>query len=180
MSKTAAQKTVDALGLTVTSRFIPFSQSRNKAEKYKSLNWEVTVHLGDVAILSTLYSAGIAHAPSYKHSDKAETHHRVNWECENGYKAQGVRWGRTPEAYGAMVERNAIKPDTLDVLYSLAMDADALEYAGFEDWANSLGYDTDSRKAEKVFTECLGIALKLRHALGEEGLKALREAFQDY
>lgn len=43
-----------------------------------------------------------------------------------------------------------------------------------------LGYDPDSRKAEAIYKACLEIALKLRNALGEDGLAKLREAAQDY
>src|SRR5882724_2460307 len=111
------QATVDKLGLKVSSRFIPFSQSRNKAEKFPSLNWEVTLYREGSSgehrfdILTALYSAGSAHAPSYKHGDKPEVAYRVAYECECGFKATGVRWGSKPEAYGAEGNKaNALQP----------------------------------------------------------------------
>lgn len=55
--------TLARLGLTVESVFIPFSASRNKAEEYKSLNWRVTVKRNGRDVLTTDYSAGIAHCP---------------------------------------------------------------------------------------------------------------------
>lgn len=173
---------VASLGLTVESVFVPFSQSRNKAEKYPSLNWRVTVLRNGREILTTDYSAGSAHCPSYKHDDKAETRHMVAWECEHGFKASGVRWGGRPEAYGATRGNVAqpIKPDSLNVLASLAMDSDVIDAGGFESWASDLGYDTDSRKAESIYRACLDIALKLRSALGDSGLQTLRNAFEGY
>jgi len=173
---------IEALGLTVESVFVPFSQSRNKGEKHPSLNWRVTILHNGREILTTDYSAGSAHCPSYKHNDRAETHHMIAWECENGFKASGVRWGSRPEAYGATRGNvaQAIKPDSLAVLASLAMDSDVLEARGFEDWASNFGYDTDSRKAESIYRTCLEIALKLRHALGDSGLQTLRTAFEGY
>jgi hypothetical protein len=42
-------------------------------------------------------------------------------------------------------------PTAGDVLDCLAMDAASVENArSFEDWASELGYDADSRKAEKL------------------------------
>jgi len=55
-----------ALGLTIESVFVPFSQSRNKAEKRNSLNWKVSLCRNGKAFLTCDYSAGIAHCPGYK------------------------------------------------------------------------------------------------------------------
>lgn len=63
---------IAALGLTVESVFVPFSQSRNKAEGSKTLNWVVTVKRNGRDVIKTDYSAGIAHCPGYKAS-KAPT-----------------------------------------------------------------------------------------------------------
>lgn len=172
---------IETLGLTVESVFVPFSVSRNKAEKVPSLNWRVTVKHNGAFVLETDYMAGSAHCPSYNHKDKQEQPHMVAYECERGYRALGVRFqGRTTEAYGAENVRNAILPDSVDVLYSLAMDSDVLDSRGFEDWASDLGYDTDSRKAESIYRACLDITLKLRAALGDSGLQTLRNAFEGY
>ena len=191
------QDTVDRLGLKIRSQFVPFSQSRNRAEKDErgnprySLNWKVTlvrVHSADNEagrdVLTTDYSAGIAHCPSYgkkppmgwpNHASRWQAE-ATAWECENGRKAAyfSHSGGFTP-ARGPAVE-----PDPLDVLYSLAMDASVLDYASFEQWAPDLGFDPDSRKGEAIYRACLEIALTLRNAIGEAGIEALRNAFQDY
>ncbi|MBR1173879.1 hypothetical protein JQ617_07930 [Bradyrhizobium sp. KB893862 SZCCT0404] len=180
MAKTEAMAAIEAMGLRVSSKFIPWSQSRNKGEAHPSLNWEVTLHKGEQAIVSTLYSAGCAHCPSYSHGDKPERRWMIAYECEHGFRALGVRWGSRPEAYGATNAKNAIEPNAIDVVHSLVMDADVLDMGGFEDWASNYGYDTDSRKAERTYQACLAIALKLRFALGDAALKTLQEAFQDY
>lgn len=57
---------VDELGLTVEALFVPFSQSRNKNEQHISLNWIVTLKRGGKDVMTTEYSAGIAHCPGYK------------------------------------------------------------------------------------------------------------------
>lgn len=175
---------IAALGLTVKADFVPFSQSRNKAEKSPSLNWRVTVQRNGRDLLTTDYSAGIGHCPSYNvkpspHWNRPDRMWRGElcaFECESGFKARGfTSWG------GFTSDREKpILPNPLDVLYSLHMDADVLNYATFEDWAETFGYDADSRSAEQTYRACLEIALKFRAALGEDGLAQLANIFQDY
>lgn len=73
MTNPAFDKTPDspetvmaALGLTVESVFVPFSQSRNKDAETPNLNWRVTIKRNGRDVLTTDYSAGLAHAPGYK------------------------------------------------------------------------------------------------------------------
>jgi hypothetical protein len=187
-TKEQRERIIQNMGLTVESVFVPFSQSRNAKEKSPSLNWKVTVKRDGREVLTTDYSAGCGHAPSYRQTwGKRTTEDRdrelmVAWECETGGRALGVKYsGRAPEAYGTGYQRgDKIKPDTLDVLHSLAMDSDVLDAGGFEQWASDLGYDTDSREAERTYRACLDLALKLRAALGDSGLQDLRNAFEGY
>lgn len=167
--------TAQELGLTMTTQFVPWSQSRNKSEKQPSLNWIVTLHKDAPprAFLTTNYGAGMGHCPSYKAiglgaANSVDRHNAVKHECETGYGAS-LYSGRKP-----------IVPQMRDVLYSLAMDASVLDSSCFEDWANELGYESDSRKAESIYHSCMEIALKLRNALGEAGLEKLRNVCQDY
>lgn len=178
-----------ALGVTVVATFVPFSVSRNKDEVEKnmdgrpvpgqrrySLNWRVTVkHKGHV-LLTTDYSAGIAHCPAYKrpvkelgHANSVMRHESIARECESG---------RADRPFGT--KGAPILPDPVDVIASLLIDASAIDHASFEDWASDLGMDTDSRKAEHSYRVCLEIALKLRAALGDDGLRALRTAAEGY
>lgn len=157
------------LGLSVDAAFVPFSRSRNKDEKHKSLNWRITLKRKGRDVLTTDYSAGIAHCPSYGpkawHKSDAET------ECETG---------NTHRAPGGIGSKKPILPDPISVIWSLVADASVLDAGGFENWAADYGYDTDSRSAEKTYQACLDIALKLRCAIGEAGLSKLAEAFADY
>lgn len=173
-AKEKAAAAVAALGLTIAAAFVPFSQSRNHAEKDKSLNWRVTLHCDGRLVLATDYSAGIGHCPGYKPraDDRAggyERRLRTDYECE-----RGTNWHQ----FG--IKGRAILPDPLDVVYSLVRDADVLEYSTFEGWASEFGYDPDSRKGEAIYRQCLELALKLRGTIGEHGLAQLREAFHDY
>lgn len=68
-------------------------------------------------------------------------------------------------------------PKLEDILYSLTMDADAVNYS-FEDWCATYDYDTDSRKALETWHECTNSYRKLK-ALGLD-LEDLQNRFQDY
>lgn len=173
--------TIARMGLTVTSVFVPFSQSRNKGEKHPSLNWKISLQKDGRDILTTDYGAGSAHCPAYKASVRAlggpnsvMRQDAIKWECEHGYAAVVM------EAINYTAKGKRLEPNALDVISSLVLDSSVLDSSGFEDWAGEFGYDTDSREAEKTYRACLEIALKLRNGIGEAALAELREAFQDY
>jgi len=180
------QQVIERLGLSIRAEFVPFSKSRNAKEKHRSLNWRVTLVKrrdnadGDARfsdILTTDYSAGIAHCPAYKRLkmgggrmtvEQAEV---IEFETERGRASRNMRLG---------IGGPAINPNPVDVIYSLTRDSDVLDYGTFEDWAPELGFDPDSRNAESIYRACLEIALKLRNGIGDSDLAALREAAQEY
>jgi hypothetical protein len=66
------------------------------------------------------------------------------------------------------------EPTAAKVLDSLAMEASSVDAArGFEDWAADLGFDPDSRKAEKLYRQCLRQSQSLKLFLGEEAYEEL-------
>lgn len=159
--------------ITVEATFVPFSQSRNAkpnaTTKDMSLNWKVKVLIDGMEVVETDYMAGIGHLPLNKQNvfskmtiGKADA---IKHECETGRSC---------------VDGTIIMPDQLDVLYSLVGDAEAIDHATFEEWADSYGYDNDSRKAEQIYRACLELGLKMRNGLGNDRLKRLQELFQDY
>lgn len=163
--------------LNLEYTFIPWSQSRNKDEKQPSLNYSVTVKQNGRAILTTLYSMGMGHAPAYKAKwrnkwDKAQA---IAVECERGKNTSAIYpdgmifSGKTP-----------ILPNDADVWQSLLSDAEAIDFAGFESWAREYGYDQDSRAAERIYNKCVSIGLKLRAGIDERARVELRELLRDY
>jgi hypothetical protein len=61
------------------------------------------------------------------------------------------------------------EPTAADVLYCLCLDASSVDTtSGFEDWCRDLGYDTDSRRAEKTYRACERIAVRLHAFLGDD------------
>lgn len=175
---------IAALGLTVESKFVPFSQSRHKDEKRPCLNWIVRIECKGREVLTTEYMAGMGHCPAYKSKVPAAWDRPARmWqplacaeECENGH-ALGLftSWGRFRHD-----KAKPILPDAFDVIYSLIVDSRVLDSGGFEEWAMEYDYDPDSRKAESLYRTCLETALKLRAAIGDSGMGMLRDLFEDY
>jgi hypothetical protein len=185
------QETLDSLKITVESQFVPFSQSRNKDSEHKSLNWKVTVKRDGHDVVTTDYSAGIAHCPGHKLPTPKgwmpSTFRRkvTDLECESG-----VAQKLSPFGFDSFTPRKVmrdgrskammINPDAESVVWSLVMEYDVLDAGGFEYWCADLGFDTDSRKAESTYKQCLEIALQMRAAFGESGMDQLQTVYVDY
>ena len=80
------------------------------------------------------------------------------------------RPGRQLTTYFSMgYGHNGNEPKAADVIDCLASDAAGFENArSFEDWAGDYGYDTDSRKAEKIYKVIERQAAQLKRFLGDE------------
>lgn len=168
--------------ITMEVIFVPFSKSRNAVAKPKfndyCLNWQVTILKDSKPIWTGDYSAGQGHCPTYKQSavKTLEYTEKIIHECEKGFKAFGFGM-----VFGLRCRpQDRILPKLRDVLYGISLDSQVIDYKGFEDWASNFGYDTDSRKAEKIYDSCLKSALSFRNGLGDKALRNLSEACQDY
>ena len=118
---------------------------------------------------------GCAHAPGNKWRDAYARRSVVAMECETG----------KPCCYHATRDRvtpgqGAIIPALRDVMYCLILDASVLDYPDYESWCADMGYDTDSRRGEATYRQCIDLALKLRAAIGDDGLTALRNLYEGY
>lgn len=59
------------------------------------------------------------------------------------------------------------EPTPADVLSCLCSDVNTVENSrSFEEWAGDLGYEPDSRRAERIFKTCEALAPKVRRFLG--------------
>ena len=171
---------IETTDLTVQCTFVPFSQSRNRAEKHLSLNWRCNVLRNGRQILSGIdYMQGIGHAPSHKKPRNFSTgkvftiaqRRAERIEAESGKIACYLASGGEPKT-GA---KPIAAPSAVDIISALAMDSDVLNYATYEEWGSDLGFDPYSRKGEAIYRLCLSHALALRAALGEATLTQLSE-----
>lgn len=96
-----------------------------------------------------------------------------HWSCVLR-RNQGEPFGTltVPFSQGPAIKED---PTASDVLNCLALDASGIESSAgtFEDWCDEYGYDPDSRKAERIFNECLEQTQRLRQFLGDEAFEAL-------
>lgn len=66
-----------------------------------------------------------------------------------------TRDGRQMRVYFSQGSAHTDAPTLEDVLDCLASDAAGINNAaGFDDWCSEYGYDTDSRKAERIYKAC--------------------------
>lgn len=165
---------ISRLGLKVESTYKPHGKTPDKYGGQDYLCWDVRLlHRGRL-VVETEYSAGQGHCPSYRQGKLSiDERKRIELECKYGKHVREF----SPSHFRT---DKPIIPDTLDAVSCLLSDASALNCPSFESWADELGMDTDSRRVEQTYRQCLDIGLRLRAALGEQGLKELREYFQDY
>lgn len=175
-------------GLEYTASYVPFEQSRNSGadggERWESLNWRIRL-LRNGVTLETDYGQGVRHLPDMIRQRLNLDNRPCGAKGTAGQQQELVfilERGRDCRWFeGRLVGATRLPPPSLpDVLSCLLMDAEALDFPSFEDWAEEFGYGADSRKAEQAYRQCLDIGLKLRRMFGDATLQELRELFQDY
>ena len=102
---------------------------------------------------------------------KGATHWRVRIKTQGNRNPATGRTKLLTVQYSRGSAYTGEPPEVGDVLESLKMDAS--EFQGdtvpmFEEWARNYGYDTDSRKAERVYRACRSFTWRLRAFLGQE------------
>lgn len=152
---------LEQLGITIDTVFVPFSQSRNAHTKEPSLNWKVTLNYNDKSVLTTDYTQGSNYCSAHNDPGRFKS-------GEGDMRTNACRHS---------TRRPVPAPNASDVLESLLLDSEVLDYGTFEEWASYYGYDTDSRKAEKIYLDCLSYALLMRSFFGGKLIRQLRELF---
>lgn len=96
-----------------------------------------------------------------------------HWKCVLRNKATGKQMTfYYSKGYG----HHGKEPNLCEVVSSMASDSDASE-ENFEDWCSNLGYDTDSRRAERIYKLCKEQTKKFIRVLGDK--KILDELVYD-
>jgi len=71
--------------------------------------------------------------------------------------------------YSKGVGHEGTPPEITEVLNCLQLDAAILDQASdFEDWAAGLGYDPDSRAAERIYSGCIEQTTRFKEFLGDD------------
>jgi len=92
-----------------------------------------------------------------------------HWKCVLIRRA-GSRAYRMTVYFSMGYGHNGKAPKVADVLDCLASDAASVEGSYFEEWCADLGYDTDSRKAEKTYKTCEHQAKRLKNWLDNDDI----------
>ena len=83
-------------------------------------------------------------------------------------RKEGNRYPMMTTYFSMGYGHNGKSPSAAEVLDCLASDASTIDNApSFEDFCGDMGYDSDSRKAEKIFNACEHQANRLRSFLGD-------------
>jgi hypothetical protein len=100
--------------------------------------------------------------------DKSASHYRVTL----------TRNGKSMRVYYSMGVALRDAPSEPDVIHSLLLDASGVD-EDFPDWCANLGFDTDSRKAERMYRACERTAASLARLFSAGELSDLNELFED-
>lgn len=119
-----------------------------KRDNWESFNWTVTIKGVECD-----YSLGLGHC-------------KIATKRPEGYVYKELSHPEIDKKINSLhyhyIYRLYIRiPRVRDVLYSLAMDA-ACARDSFEDFCSNLGYDTDSRRALRIYLDCQESGHKLR------------------
>ncbi|MEI8017705.1 MAG: hypothetical protein WCH39_05855 [Schlesneria sp.] len=165
-------------GLTYSAKFVPQSASRYRNESQFTLNWTITI-ANSRSSLEFDYSQGLNHLTPQQQNFLRNT----CGVCETSIAQVEARKKivETGVVLGFLSSGNRVKPPEFrDVMHSLLLDLTAIDYGSFEEWADDMGYDSDSRSAEATYRLCLDNGLKLRSMIGGKKNADLHDLFHDY
>ena len=88
-------------------------------------------------------------------------------------KIEGEVGARSMTTFFSMGSAHRNPPTAKDVIECLLMDAQSIEGESFEDWADAMGWDQDSRKAERCYKVIGEQAAALETFLGSDDYQAM-------
>lgn len=101
--------------------------------------------------------------------------------CSNHWRILIKRGKNEMTVFYSMGSAHTGMPNDADVFHSILADTDEIHYGyTFEEWADILGFDTDSRQAERMFNACQDELLRLKTLFSDSELDDLRELFREY
>lgn len=148
------QRALDELGVTVETRYTGFKRFDGD---WDCFSWEVTLAFqGKTA--SFPFHTGLAWIkPGHPKIEKGKDGPLVY------YRHRMVAL----DAYLSTQRDPLVHPTSADVVYSILIGPSAIEY-DFPEWAEELGYSSDSIRARAKYDECQVEERKLRKLLGAQ------------
>lgn len=71
-----------------------------------------------------------------------------------------------------------IEPTRDDILQCIINDYNYTMYTDFDSFCGDMGYDSDSRRAEKIYQECLRQSRKLQSVFSEYEIREMQEIIE--
>lgn len=171
----AAQDAINSLlmhhDIKMSAVFVPQSMSRNSTEKERTINWRVTLASARGAFAFD-YQQGIGHVPNYRTPRTLYEESAQGKPWEDGYY--------NPRPGTSHYGRKKLPPPTAaDILYCVVLDASCIGQS-FEDWAADMGADSDSRKAERTYHDCVRQTESAMRVLGREVTAEATKILENY
>jgi hypothetical protein len=141
-------------GLELTAKYLGIAD--------KMFRWELALKCGDRAYTFP-YGCGFAHCKRAKTMPSVTVREKMTVELARALRPYGEIGISDTEGYVV-----PIAPDLQNVLECLQSDARCGAHMLFEDFASELGYDTDSRGAEKTWRACQEARGQLQRLLGAD------------
>lgn len=151
------------------------------------IQFTVRLNFQGKRVLDTDYSLGVGHVNPKKHhigsvnflglSDNQESM-LMTWQAKPlANFSNKESWANLA---AKLARKEKLAPTLPEVLHSLLLDGSPhFNHQSFEDWALELGYDADSREAERVYRLCDDIGRKLAHAIPQKTMEAAQRITQD-
>lgn len=155
IAKEEAQTLFDSLGLTVTISD-PFPNVR---DEWASIGYNILFVKG-TRNLAVNYFLGTGHV-KYPNALPFKLKYKGSYIMENllyakkdGKMINKDYVKQEAELASALAEDQKVKPNPVEVMACICSESIESNHNTFEEWASNFGYDTDSKKAEKMYDDC--------------------------
>lgn len=129
--------------------------------------------------LQDLYYTGVGLRRAYVVKTDADgVRTKVERKMPAGCKGDSI-WARRQRAAWEAEYMKPQAPKAADVLYSLVLDATAVEES-LTDWCANFGYNPDSIKDVAMYNRCAESGRELMRMFGLKEISWLRDAFQNF